>query len=66
MQEYRCKFCHRLLFRYSGLKQMNLGYIPEEGTKIKMSPDLSKIEIICPKCKKLCVFNTHLESSLKT
>lgn len=53
MKEFRCKFCHKLLFKYSGIEQGNFGYKAEENVKVKMNLDYSKVEIACPKCSKL-------------
>lgn len=54
MQEYRCKFCHKLLFKY----RIN-GTLPLEriDSFIEKDGELA-IEVKCDKCKKVNIAKT--------
>lgn len=50
MKDYRCKFCHKLLFRVSSFG----GDIrTEEGVYINENFQDLQLEIKCPKCKRI-------------
>ena len=46
MQEYRCKFCHRLLFKFS-----NIVDVEKSVAKFNRIETMLGLEIKCPKCE---------------
>ena len=46
MKEYRCRFCHKLLFKYDKKTDIQL----EKDVEVKTGI-VSCLEILCPKCK---------------
>ena len=58
MKEYRCKFCHKRLFKYRMIHLMILFFDPAKGLENTKFNDKTDFEIKCPKCKtinKICV-----------
>ena len=55
MKEYRCKFCHKLLFRWNPIKE-NFENEEHEGLPLIRTSDeqlqRGYFEVKCPKCKK--------------
>ena len=61
MKRFKCKLCHKLLFVIAGLK-------PEinamSGVHVAENMIAARLEIKCPKCKKLNIFTREQVTSV--
>ena len=55
MNEYRCKFCKKLLFKYNPV-------VFENETLVSQSVGLEIMNILCPKCKTVNTLNYGYDS----
>ena len=66
MKEYRCKFCHKLLFKYRIGHNGVILFDQAQSSKVKIEPkEFGMFEIVCPKCKTVNRVGIEKVSSLK-
>jgi|AMWB02.1.fsa_nt_gi phage FluMu protein Com len=58
MKDYRCKFCHRLLFKYNPI-QLEKDVLLRNDT---VTISLTELEIKCPKCETINTIKQELRS----
>jgi len=56
MNEYRCKFCHKLLFKYNPII-LEKDVLSRNDT---VATGINKLEIKCPKCDKINTIKQEL------
>jgi phage FluMu protein Com len=58
MQEYRCKFCHRLLFKILTDNVFTDGFFEFEKDVVHPEEPIDILEIKCPKCNTINSFTS--------